>query len=101
MEDKFIVFFSDEEDIEDLACEFKHGFYETEIAIIDSETQIYTTQMGLLNTRLFELGYRVFVREMNNDMFEIKLGDNERTNREIRMGHNLFKMWCAGEFRKN
>ena len=54
---------------------------------------IQTTQMGLLSTRLFELGYRIFIHEAPREQYEIKLGDkNERTNREIKMGHNLFKM---------
>lgn len=51
-------------------------------------------QMGLFSTRLFELGYRIFIHESPLRQYEIKLGgDNARTNREIKMGHNLFKMW--------
>lgn len=54
--------------------------------------------MGLLHTRLFEDGYKIFVHESKEDWYEIKLGNNERTNRYIHSGHNLFKMWQAGEF---
>jgi hypothetical protein len=60
---------------------------------------VRTTQMGFLSTDLFLDGFRVFVHDSRNDFYEIKLGcDNERTNREIRMRHDLFKLWKNGEF---
>lgn len=41
----------------------------------------------------------IFIHESENKFYEIILGSgNERTNREIKMGHNLFKMWKSGEF---
>jgi len=56
------------------------------------------TQMCFLTTKWFKYGFRVFVHDKSG-MFEIKLGtDNDRTNREIRMSHNLFKMWKEGCF---
>ena len=59
---------------------------------------ILTTQMCFLQTDWLELGYRIFVHDNTGD-YEIKLGgDNERTRREIRISHNLFKMWHNGEF---
>lgn len=81
MDEKFIVFFMDEEDIENLQCDFKHGYYETLKSIYDNEPKIYTTQLSLLHGSLFEKGYKIFVRERDKDMFEIKLGKNERTGR--------------------
>lgn len=62
---------------------------------------INTTQMGFLHTGLFDLGYRIFIHKSQDESYEIVLGSpNERTNREIKMGHNLFKMWESGEFEK-
>lgn len=62
---------------------------------------IYTTQMGLLSTELIKLGYRIFIHESETEYYEIVLGgDNERTDKELRHKHNLFKMWQAGAFAK-
>lgn len=73
---------------------------ETEWAFKRQDLCIRTTQMGFLSfsARLFESGYRIFVHE-KDEAYEIKLGgENERTNRELRMTHNIFRMWLKGEF---
>ena len=73
----------------------------TREAYRSNEKVIHTTQMGFLDTCLFELGYRVFIHDDIDSSYEIKLGtDNERTERDIRPAHNLFKMWLNGEFNK-
>ena len=68
----------------------------TSLAIGNKEEKIYTTQMIFLETKLFELGYRIFVHT-NNGQYEIKLGKNKCTNKEIKQEDDLFKMWCNGE----
>ena len=90
----------DEEDNEYLCVDVKHGYYETLKAIENGEKNIYTTQLSLLKTSLFGKGYKVYVREKDKDIFEIKLGRNERINRKIRERHNLEKMLINGEFAK-
>lgn len=71
----------------------------TETAVSEGEAIIHTLQMGLLSysSNLFELGYRIFIYDENGE-FELTIGDCVRTNREIRIEHNHFKMWLSGEF---
>ena len=75
-----------------------HGYDDTSCALYRENEEILTTQISLLHAKLFHCGYRIFVREHDENTFEIKLGDNERTNRIIRDCHNLEKMLIAGEF---
>lgn len=79
-----------------------HSWISAEKAIVNGKEIIKTTQMGLMSMDLIaSYGYRIFVHDdiCNQDScYEIKVGDNERTNREIRVAHNIFKMWRAGEF---
>jgi hypothetical protein len=98
MRSKMITFFMDEEGTDELVIHFKHGYYETLKSIESEEPEIYTTQLSLLRTSLFTRGYRIFIRERNDDLFEITLGDCSRTNREIRLSHNLEKMLLTGVF---
>lgn len=78
-----------------------HSWNATENQIKIGKSTIHTTQMGLLHQGLFKIGYRIFIHESDNESYEIILGcENERTNREIKLGHNIFKMWQTGEFVK-
>lgn len=88
------------EDIPDRNClvPIYNSWGETKRAIDSNIITINTYQMGLLNSELWEKGYRIYVVD-ENGRYEIKIGeDNERTSREIRFAHNLFKMWQNGEF---
>jgi len=60
--------------------------------------RINTTQILLCTTDLFTKGYRIFIHPVQGDMFEIKLGENEHTQRMIRMVHNLYRLLVGGEF---
>lgn len=53
---------------------------------------IKTIQVCTLSTSLFAKDYRIFVHDKPGSKFEITLGKCERTNREIRMGHDLEKL---------
>lgn len=72
---------------------------ETTDAILRGDEIIRTTQMGILtySVQLFEWDYRIFIYDEGGE-FELTIGDCARTNREIRLGHNHFKMWVSGEF---
>ena len=59
---------------------------------------VATIQMCYLDTRWFEESFRIFVHD-HTGVFEIDLGgNNERTDRYIRYGHCLYRMWLNGEF---
>lgn len=76
-----------------------HGYYSTLWYIEEEEERIVSTQVILCTTKLFELGYRIFVHDFKG-IYEIKLGKNDCTNREIKMSHNLPKLILNGEFRQ-
>ena len=59
---------------------------------------IHTEQIVSCTTELFTEGYHIFIHPFEGKEFEITLGDCERTSREIRMGHNLYKLLIAGTF---
>ena len=76
-----------------------HGWRDTKRDIERDQEYIETTQMGLLSTDLLVKGYKVYIHDDYDDKYELKLGDCPRTDKEIRVANNLFKMWKAGAFR--
>lgn len=76
-----------------------HTWDYTEYEIKHTKDDVYTTQMGLLNAawdRHWEYGDRVFIHD-ERGVCELK-ADCERTDRELRRAHNVFKLFAAGEF---
>ncbi len=76
-----------------------HTYKLTKLLIELESERIDTTQIILCKTDLFRKGYKIFIHPVEGNAFEIKLGDNSPyTDKEIRMGHNLYKMLIAGTF---
>ena len=84
--------------IQDKKDNITYTYTDTLILINRGFENIHTTQVILCTTDLFEKGYRIFVHDNNYETYEIKLGVNEQTGREIRMGHCLYKLILSGEF---
>jgi hypothetical protein len=65
---------------------------------MDYDRVYVCTQMCFLDTDWLVYGFRIFMHD-ETGQYEIKLGPgNERTGREIKAAHNLFKMWRNGCF---
>lgn len=69
----------------------------TKRAIEQGDRGIQTTQMCFLSTSLFLKGYRVFLFQTGK-MSEIRLGESINGSRPVKMEHNLFHLFEAGEF---
>lgn len=102
--DKRIYFFDNQQDWErfkekkkckiDILC----GHLETQEAIENNEILIISYDLSSLYVKLFEYGYRIFLKQKGYQMIEIKLGGyNNWTSKQIRMSDNLLKMYQKGQ----
>lgn len=85
-----------------------HGYKETMEQIIFGNSDVVTTNMSCLSTEVFEMhGFdNICIHESDNDIINISYNPEtkrivcDRTEKEIRMAHNLEKMWKACAFAK-
>lgn len=66
-------------------------------AIKNNEPFIVTTAITALNLDLLKKGYRIFLHE-NDKVAELTLGENVFTDKFLREGHNVAKLWIGGAF---
>lgn len=66
---------------------------------LNQRKDVDTNIIILCTTNLFDLGYRIFIHDKAG-IFEVTLGNCERTNREIKSSHNLPNLIISGEFDK-
>lgn len=71
---------------------------ETVDAINNNDEFISTFALSALDFGwLLDLGYDIYLHE-NDKSLKIQEGSIEATDKEIRKGHNIMKMWIAGVF---
>lgn len=75
------------------------SYYGTTMAIDKNTPIILTTDMSSMSMDLIDQGYRIFLHQVGCEDIEIKVGDNDWTDKDIRMAHNIEKMWKSGAMR--
>lgn len=75
----------------------KHSWYDTEHAINIGAAHINTTQMGLLDTRLWRLGYRIYIHSNINNtpiVNELVYGKmSQQFEKRMTFQRSLFREW--------
>ncbi len=72
-------------------------YVRTKRQIEQGDSDIRTTQMCFLSTSLLQNGYRVYLFQKGK-MNEIRLGQPVNGSRPVKVEHNLFHLFEAGEF---
>lgn len=82
-----------------------HGLREVDAAIAAGVSPVHTTQMCLLDTAgdMLDSGARIFLHDYlpdgrTEDVYELRLGSDERTGKDLRRAHNFYRLWRAGAF---
>ncbi len=75
---------------------------ETAWSIRTRHKVIHTTMTHFFSTYLLRIGYDLIVHTSKKEWFEVRLIDDkivcDRTDKELRMAHNLEKMLWGGRF---
>ena len=79
-----------------------HSYQATKRLIDNRETDINTTQMGLLDFNLSKLGYRIFIHDTVVNSYELIIDSfAKKCGRKMQMidiVDDLFLMWVSGMF---
>lgn len=67
------------------------NYADTLMLIRDGVNHVHTTQLNLISFDLLEHFDKIFLN-VNGEVYELKLGSNTWTDKELRIEHNLLKI---------
>ena len=103
MDEKKICFFDNQQDWlkfkekKKMKRDILVSHIETYEAIENGQQVIFTYDMSLLTTKLFAYGYRIFLKQKDYQMIEIKFGRNNWTSKQIGFKSQLLDMYRKGQ----